>query len=36
VHWNNIERIYEVIGDCTAVAAEELRYRFRATLDRAG
>jgi putative transposase len=36
VHWYNTERTHEAIDDLTPVAAEELHYRFRATLDRAG
>jgi putative transposase len=36
VHWYNTERTHEAIDDLTPVAAEELHYRFRATLNRAG
>jgi putative transposase len=36
VHWYNTERTHEAIDDLTPIAAEELHYRFRAALDRAG
>jgi putative transposase len=36
VHWYNTERTQEAIDDLTPVAAEELHYRFRATLEQAG
>jgi putative transposase len=36
VHRYNTERTHEAIDDLTPVAAEELHYRFRATLDRVG
>jgi putative transposase len=36
VHWYNTERTHEAIDDLTPVAAEELHYRFRATLEQAG
>ena len=36
VHWYNTERTHQAIDDLTPVAAEEFRYRFSATLDRAG
>ena len=36
VHWYNAERTHEAIDDLTPVAAEQLHYRFRATLEQAG
>ncbi len=36
VHWYNTERTHQAIDDLTPVAAEELHYRFRATLEQAG
>jgi putative transposase len=36
VHWYNTERTHQAIDDLTPVAAEQLHYRFRATLDQAG
>ena len=36
VHWYNTERTHEAIDDLTPMAAEQLHYRFRATLEQAG
>ena len=36
VHWYNTERTHEAIDDLTRVAAEQLHYRFKATLEQAG
>jgi putative transposase len=36
VHWCNTERTHQAIDDLTPVAAEQLHYRFRATLKQAG
>jgi putative transposase len=36
VHWYNTERTHHDIDDLTPAAAEELHYRFRATLGRTG
>jgi len=36
VHWYNTERTHEAIDDLTPAAAEQLHYRFRATLEQAG
>jgi putative transposase len=36
VHWYNTERTHEAIDDLTPMAAEQLHYRFRRTLEQAG
>jgi putative transposase len=36
VHWYNTERTHQATDDLTPIAAEELHYRFRAALDKAG
>jgi putative transposase len=36
VHWYNTERTHQAIDDLTPIAAEQLHYRFRATLEQAG
>ena len=36
VDWFNTERPHEAIDDLTPIAAEELHYRYRASLAEAG
>jgi len=36
VHWYNTERTHDAVDDLTPTAAEELHYRYKATLGRAG